>query len=165
MARHVGKTTLAARVNIPFCIAVVLLCLTLISMHLTSGLFARYSTSVTDDDSARVAKFEVTTGDEVFVDTFLFEVAPNISVDYISPLITNNSEVAVKCTATAVNKTGNIPSLVSTPGEAVTIAPDESGTCTMKIIWNVENDDLESASDYAGMVDLIEVTIRVEQVD
>ncbi len=165
MARHVGKTTFAARVNIPFCIAAVLLCLTLVSMHLTSGLFARYSASAEGHDSARVAKFDVNTGNEVITDTFLFDVAPNEEVIYTSPSIHNKTEVSIKCTATAVNKTGNIPSLVFTPGEPVTIAPNENGTCSMKVIWGVENDDLESASDYAGMVDLIEVTIRVEQVD
>ena len=50
-----GKTKL----NIPMCAAVVLLYLTLLSIHLTSGLFARYTTTVTASDSARVAKFDV----------------------------------------------------------------------------------------------------------
>lgn len=48
-----------AKLNIPMCAAVVLLFLTLLSIHLTSGLFARYTTTVTASDSARVAKFDV----------------------------------------------------------------------------------------------------------
>lgn len=52
-----GKNT--RKVNIPMCLACVLLCLTLISMHLTGGLFARYTTTAQASDSARVAKFSI----------------------------------------------------------------------------------------------------------
>ena len=45
--------------NIPMCAAFILFILTLISMHLTSGLFARYTATATGTDSARVAKFDV----------------------------------------------------------------------------------------------------------
>jgi len=38
-------------------LAGILLCLTLFSMHLTSGLYARYTTSASGGDSARVAAF------------------------------------------------------------------------------------------------------------
>ena len=46
-----------SKLNIPFCAGLVLLCLTLFSMHLTSGLYARYVTSDSAEDSARVIKF------------------------------------------------------------------------------------------------------------
>ena len=45
------------RVNIPMCLAGILFCLTLISIHLTSGLYAKYITSVSGSDSARVIAF------------------------------------------------------------------------------------------------------------
>ncbi|MBE6887524.1 MAG: hypothetical protein E7484_03785 [Ruminococcaceae bacterium] len=45
------------KLNIPFCVAVVLLFLTLVSIHFTSGLYARYTVSDTSDDSARAATF------------------------------------------------------------------------------------------------------------
>ena len=48
-----------AKVNIPMCAALVLLLLTMISIHLTSGLYARYTATSTASDSARVAKFDV----------------------------------------------------------------------------------------------------------
>ena len=50
-----------AKLNIPMCAALVLLLLTMISVHMTSGLYARYTSTVTVSDSARVAKFDVTT--------------------------------------------------------------------------------------------------------
>ena len=43
--------------NIPMCLAAILLCLTLISIHLTSGLYAKYISSASGNDSARVIKF------------------------------------------------------------------------------------------------------------
>lgn len=47
------------KINIPMALACVLLCLTLITTHMTGGLFARYTTTAQASDSARVAKFQV----------------------------------------------------------------------------------------------------------
>ena len=47
------------KVNIPMVLACVLLLLTMVSVHLTSGLYARYTTTAAASDSARVAKFDV----------------------------------------------------------------------------------------------------------
>lgn len=46
-----------SKLNIPLCIAGVLLCLTLFSFHLTSGLYARYTTTAAGSDNARVIAF------------------------------------------------------------------------------------------------------------
>lgn len=60
MVRH-RKT----KMNIPMCLAAILLCLTLISIHLTSGLYAKYISSASGNDSARVIKFgELTLAEE-----------------------------------------------------------------------------------------------------
>lgn len=48
-----------AKMNIPMCAAGVLLCLTLFSMCLTSGLYARYTSKDFGSDAARVAQFSV----------------------------------------------------------------------------------------------------------
>ncbi len=52
MVRH-HKT----KMNIPMCLAAILLCLTLISIHLTGGLYAKSTTSASGNDSARVIAF------------------------------------------------------------------------------------------------------------
>ena len=61
MASYKGKYLVkhrkTAKVNIPMCIASFLFCLTLISIHLTSGLYAKYISSASGNDSARVIKF------------------------------------------------------------------------------------------------------------
>ena len=46
-----------AKVNIPLCLAGVLLCLTMISTQFTSGLYARYVATGAGSDSARVIRF------------------------------------------------------------------------------------------------------------
>ena len=46
-----------AIVNIPMCIACVLFCLTLVSIRLTSGLYARYVNTASGSSSARVISF------------------------------------------------------------------------------------------------------------
>ena len=43
--------------NIPMCLAALLLCLTMVSLYLVSGLFAKYTTESDSSDSARVAAF------------------------------------------------------------------------------------------------------------
>lgn len=55
--KYLAKHTKTAKVNIPMCIASFLFCLTLISIHLTSGLYAKYISSASGGDSARVITF------------------------------------------------------------------------------------------------------------
>lgn len=55
--KHFAKHTRTAKVNIPMYIAALLFCLTLISIHLTSGLYAKYTGSASGNDSARVITF------------------------------------------------------------------------------------------------------------
>lgn len=59
-----------AKMNIPMCAACVLLCLTLFSIHLTSGLYAKYIAKGTGSDEARVIRFNqlVLTEDKSYFD-------------------------------------------------------------------------------------------------
>lgn len=53
-----------AKLNIPICAALVLLFLTMVSIHMTSGLYARYTTQDSGGDAARVISFSRVTLDE-----------------------------------------------------------------------------------------------------
>ena len=55
MAARRKKT--GSKMNIPLCLACVLLCLTLFSFHFSGGVVARYSTTASSGDSARVIQF------------------------------------------------------------------------------------------------------------
>lgn len=63
--KHLVKHTKTAKVNIPMCIASILFCLTLISIYLTSGLYAKYTNLTSGSASARVIKF----GDLIITET------------------------------------------------------------------------------------------------
>ena len=52
-----AKSRKETGMNIPMCLACVLFCLTLISIRLTSGLYARYTTTSSGNDAARVIGF------------------------------------------------------------------------------------------------------------
>lgn len=51
------KTRNQAKINIPMFLAGILFCLTLFSIHMTGGLYAKYTTSGSGNDSARVITF------------------------------------------------------------------------------------------------------------
>ena len=79
------------KVNIPLCAALILLTLTLITTHMTCGLYARYTSSATGSDSARVARFKVECVVEENTKT------TDETNDFIVT-VKNNSEVAVEYT-------------------------------------------------------------------
>lgn len=82
------------KLNIPMCAALVLLMLTMISIHLTSGLYARYTSTATATDSARVAKFDV----EGKVEQKKDGEGKPIEGQFVLT-VTNKSEVAVEYSA------------------------------------------------------------------
>ena len=57
MAKYSEKNKSTRRINLPMTIAMVLFYLTLISIYLTSGLYAKYTTQDNAGDGARVIKF------------------------------------------------------------------------------------------------------------
>ena len=83
------------KVNIPLLLAGILFCLTLISISLTSNLIAKYSTTASGSDSARVAKFDVDTTNSQSNNIELVPGNSDSSGTY-KFTIKNNSEVVVK---------------------------------------------------------------------
>ena len=82
------------KVNIPLLLAGILFCLTLISSSLTSNLIAKYSTTVSGSDGARVAKFNVITTKDI--DKIELVPGDRDSSGTYKFTISNNSEVVVK---------------------------------------------------------------------
>lgn len=74
------------KLNIPMCVALILMVLTMLSIHVTSDLYARYTVSSEGSDDARVAKFNVTA-----------EVQPKKDeANQFAVCVKNESEVAVR---------------------------------------------------------------------
>ncbi len=173
------------KVNILMCAVAVLLCATLYSTHLVGGLYARYTSSATTSDSARVAKFNITQkfmkDDKELTEIIEANVKPGSSKS-VSLIIENKSEVAVEYAIKVVNVTGNLPTLrctLSPVGDspAVTLKSSangeeeysaiqkEPGTHTDKYTLNIVWDETENDLDYIGMVDYITISVTATQID
>lgn len=166
-----------AKANPVLILAMVLLCLVMITTHMTAGLYARYTSSGSGEDSARVAKFEVTQSGTL-TENMALSVKPGDESDQKPGQeagnieVTNNSEVAVAYTIHIKIATNNlkdlklfVPSQENTPTRDMTftgnISPNSTRTFEIRSWWPLTQDSL----DYRGMVDKLEITLKAEQID
>ena len=171
------------KVNIPMCAALVLLLLTMISVHLTSGLYARYTSTASGSDSARVAKFHVVSDQPQDVQVNCWE--SNEGVYTIK--VENQSEVAIEYVLNItfvknVNAT-DLTVTMKDDGKEVDcgfqqnmkftrdtpLAPGSSRTHEFTFeVYDWRTVTVKSPDDNAGSYDWeldFTVTINVEQVD
>ena len=156
MQQQNRKTPLVFRVSL------VLLCVLVISTRLMGGLYARYSTSATGSDSARVAKFSFTDNYDTQTRNVSAAIAPG------SPLpitVENNGEVAIQYKISVINLTGNLPIVTSVAAPSETIYPGETKTIDI-VFWDTNETNPEYINpEYMGKMDLLQITVSVEQVD
>lgn len=151
------------KMNIPICLACVLLCLTLFSFCFTGGLHARYVTQAWGSDSARVARFDVTIQADKDMYSQLIplgDIQPGGS-SKIEFKVINNSEVAVAFTATVINQTKNLPLKIPMSGVPTQLDPNEEMTIEVVISWDKDDNDPV----FTGKTDLLELRVAVDQVD
>jgi len=155
------------RVNIPMCLAGVLFCLTLISIHFTSGLYAKYITKTGSEDSARVAQFDVTEECSLLSKDVVFEIRPGTSEYQIA--VNNKSEVAIDYKVSIINTSKTMPLSFQIGDSAAEedqvqvsqqMKANDSAIYIVKILW-----DAEGALEYMGMVDLIQIHVEAVQRD
>lgn len=91
---------LNSRTPVVFHVGLVLLCMVLFSTYLTGGLYARYTTSASGEDGARVAKFQITNKlnsiDSQAVSVKLHFFDSTMLEDSLPLQVSSGSEVAVK---------------------------------------------------------------------
>ena len=93
MAKYLKKP----KMNIAMNIAMVLFCLTVVSTYLVSGLYARYTTSATGSDSARVMKFgnlTLTESGDFIGDTKNMMIIPGVPIEKQAFVSFSGSEAA-----------------------------------------------------------------------
>ena len=146
------------RPPIIFCIGIILACLTLVSVHMTSGLYAKYTLTVSESDSARVAKFDLSAEDDFIVDMPI-SMKPGDSVEY-SFDFANNGETTLKYTVKMTNVTGNLP-LSFTGAEGTLLCGESMSDVTCTIAW----DSQKSSVANMGKVDIVLLYVEVSQVD
>lgn len=137
----------------------VLLMLVLLSTGIVSGRYARYVSSASGEDGARVAKFDVTVSDNAFSSFFTVNIRPGDSIKK-TVKVTNNSEVVVAMDFSVENVYKNLPLeiLNQLGGE---IAPGETKDIPLTIFWPEDKAD----DSYCGKVDLLKISLTVVQVD
>ena len=137
-----------------FRIGVVLLCALLCSVHLMGELYARYSTSVSGGDGARVAVFGIVCSSDDANTTKSLEIGSSETVSYVFT-VENTSEVTIQYTILLEG----VPSGVTVSGN--------SGTFTLGIGAKREHTLTFQATDAATEVTEQKVSIKiyVVQVD
>lgn len=169
-------------------IAAILLCLVSASLYLVTGLYARYTTSATGSDGARVAKFEISMGylDETKAEGEAGQIHSNPFQITMKPgekqtrkvTMKNDSEVAVECILTAENTMRNLPLVLKwqedgvadqTKAEYSVSLPANDilrHTYTLYIEWPADDEQVVNRNvNYSKEVDQIVVTILCQQID
>ena len=144
-----------------FRIALVLLCVMMVSFRLTGGLYARYASTATAEDSARVAVFHFEFTEDYTPETFTFPASlyPGESIEK-EIRFSNKSEVSLRCVVTVDNLTHNLPIADCTFTSEI-VPVDGSGSVLVTIQWPAGDNSI----DYMGKSDVLKLTVKVEQVD
>lgn len=143
-------------------IVCVLLWLAFLTSFFSFQYAARYTTKEQGEDSARVAKF-----DFVLTSATLQPSVELLTVDNMQPgsvqsytvAVQNKSEVALVCTVSAKNVTGNLPLKMDAVFMAIAIGG--SAELTFQIEWP----STDNSPSLMGRIDVVELTVHVEQVD
>lgn len=158
----------------------ILLGMVLVSTYLVCGLFARYTTSASGSDSARVAKFEISEQQFGSLPNFsqVISAAVTPGIPYVTAAqVVNSSEVAVEYEITVSNLTGNLPlefivfedpaaPVVSVDGSCVfsdDMAPGTDKTYTLQILCAPSTN--QQALEDMGKVDQIVINLSATQID
>ncbi len=157
----------------------VLLLLTLVSMYLVSGLYAKYISADGASDSATVATFYLK-ADGSLLHLINTDIFPGEEQDETLQIV-NKSEVSMRYTLTIKNETGNLPLSVVLKKNGTTeeyplssgkieltkiIAPGNmTDEYDLEIRWPVDENNPDSNLAYMGMLDYFTVTVDVVQVD
>lgn len=163
-------------------VALILLCLVMISIHLMGGMYAKYTTKGSGGDDARVAKFEVLTEGDAKDLVLTSASIDSASGDY-KIRITNNSEVAVTYTVTAsapefftdggefeADKGNTEYDVTDKGGRRIigTLAPGASITHTMTFFvkdWTLFTNDVTGEEYHSTNKYKAVIAIKAEQID
>lgn len=145
-----------------FRLSLVLLCTLLITTNMTSGLYARYTTTATGSDSARVARFEFTDNSDTYVQTLIKEASTMFPGETISvqAKVVNNGEVTLCYTIKVENLTENLP-IEDAILASRTLSPGETAEVNIALSWPAEKNSV----DYVGKTDVLRISVLAEQVD
>ena len=159
-------------------VVAVLLMLVMLSTGMVSGRYARYVTTATYEDGARVARFNVVMTEYPLVTNVETKIKPGEStMDAI--LVKNYSEVAVALTFRAETVHGEIPLMLTlVDGETVLAtnnpaentpliykvdvpAGQEISNMKIRVSWPADGNNLQ----FVGKANLVRITAIATQID
>ena len=156
-------------------VLLVLFFLVIISSYMTGGFYAKYATTSSGSDSARVAKFDIkiddTQGKFVSENFVISDFVPGKS-ETRKLQITNSSEVAVKYTLT-VKTTGNLPLNIkvedvslNSSNELVYMGNIAIGGSPVELEMLIEFENKDEDNYLLSYeLDKIDIILSVEQID
>lgn len=153
-------------------IASALLCLTLLSVYLLSNMYAKYVSSDSGWDNARVARFYVSDNTNLN-NTFVVEIDPHTPA-MMEITVDSHSETALKYTFT-FSEQGNIPLKI----EKTNTTNSPTKVDNNDRIWEIKRDSnfnqsetytfkLSMSNDsyiYSGGVASVALAVNVQQID
>lgn len=148
--------------------AVAILLLVAVALFTTTGSpLARYITTTSGGDSARVARFAVTTTGTLTETIPMVTMKPGDTNSY-TVKVKNESEVSIACRIEVDNTYNNLPLSFKMLKDGTQITEDTipvgdtvERTYTLCITWHADNSDHQ----YAEKVDLLVIRLIAEQVD
>ena len=138
--------------------AAVLMILLMLSTRIVVGRYARYTSSATGHAEARVAAFDVSVAENLD-QLVAIPIEPGMTAKK-NFTVTNRGEVAVALRFQVSSQYNNLPLEIQNLLSAV-VAPGETKSVPLEITWP----DSDRSDQYIGMVDLLHISIQVEQVD
>ncbi len=153
MQQKYNKTPLVFKIGVGILFAL------LLTVYCSNGLYARYSTTLVNSNSARVAVFSFDDNLDAQSKILPAALSPGES-ESASITIKNNGEVALAYSIKIENLTNNLP-IADQIITSDAIAPGTETTFNWALEWPEE----ENSIDYMGKMDVFKVTVIVEQVD
>ena len=160
-----NNTTTKQKWKLP--LPVLLTYLIVVTLVATGVSLSAYVTTADGMDAARVAKFEINingeNNEEILKQNFTAQIKPGGNIGKFE--IVNNSEVAVDYVVTVDSKTNNLPIEVALDKNSGTLeaggSTANSANGNVSIYWP----ETENSIEYAGKVELIEITVTATQID
>lgn len=176
---------LNSRTPVVFHVGLVLLCMVLFSTYLTGGLYARYVTTSSGSDSARVAKFDVVNKIQTATQSItLHFYKPEQVSDTIDFQVNSTSEVAVKydvvVTMPALPNGADYSWLEIKLGEETpvangtvftfsnvgTFAPNDTNVHKYELTFTIKKDmQGNPPADLEDISSTVKITVHAEQID
>lgn len=142
-----------------FYLSFVLLCAVLITTHMMSGLYARYTAQAGGGDEARVATFSFEDNLSAQAQVLPTTFSPGESLP-ITIKIKNTGEVTLRYVVKIENLTKNLPIEEQTINSSEVACNGES-----EFSWNIEWPKSKNSVEYMGKMDVLRIVVTVEQVD